>query len=117
MGKEEKITEEVNKYVEMLSNKGYGHGLEDVEKMVRAGCIIAKHVYSEQSQWVDVRDRLPRNNNTDGTIKEVLVMDEKYHDHKGIGSYSLENGWAISGISYWKPTHWIEIPQPPTTNE
>ena len=67
--------------------------------------------WKEKTTWIDVMDRLPRKHKPDGTLNEVLVMDENYYNHKGIGLYDLENGWAISGTNYWQPTHWIEIPE------
>lgn len=55
------------------------------------------------SKWVSVNERTPSN------IDEVVIMDENHYNYLGIGSYSPENGWAIQGTFYWKPTHWLEL--------
>lgn len=55
------------------------------------------------SKWVRVSERTPI------SIDEVVIMDADHNNYLGIGSYSSENGWAIQGNFYWKPTHWLEL--------
>ena len=56
--------------------------------------------------WVDVRDSLPNHS------KEVLIIDANYDDYYGIGAYRKNDGWALQGTNFWKPTHWKELDKP-----
>lgn len=47
---DEKINIEVDRYIEMISKKGYGHTLEEQRKRVMAGIIIYKNLIKEQLQ-------------------------------------------------------------------
>ena len=58
------------------------------------------------SGWVDVKDRLPNH------TKEVLIIDANYDDYYGIGAYIKNEGWALQGMNFWKPTHWKELDKP-----
>lgn len=41
---------EIDKYIQMISKKSYGHTLEDQRKRVKAGCIIARHLYKAEKE-------------------------------------------------------------------
>jgi hypothetical protein len=73
--------------------------------------ISSNHILEDSknlNEWVDVRDKLPNHTN------EVLIIDVNYDDYYGIGAYRKNDGWALQGTNFWKPTHWKELDKPST---
>ncbi len=63
------IEKEINAYMQMLSEKGYGHTIEDQRKRVNAGVIIAKNFYKKE---INNHDKLIE------ALKESIEIMETY---------------------------------------
>ena len=62
-------------------------------------------------QWVSVKDRLPEK------FKNVMIFKEGLWDEPGIGYYADEIWYAwLEGIGQTNITHWMPLPEPPTSS-
>lgn len=62
------------------------------------------------SEWISVRDRLP-----DHACKVLVCARESSGYRHVTVSQFTGNYFQMTGRrSYWKVTHWMELPEPPT---
>jgi len=62
-------------------------------------------------QWVSVKERLPKE------AVEVLVFDEVIMLGIYWGDIDRHNEWCIGNRFTTKVTHWMPLPEPPTSHK